>query len=390
MPNKKPASISSMFAAAGASQQVADLSDRVRELEEEIKELRESAIAPEEKKNLEIQIQELTEQLRSASGEHHLKLEQIVPDPDQPRTMFPPSVIKARAKSLKEEGQIDPIIVIPLADGTYKIFDGELRWRSAPQAGLENLRAVFLYQERDLDPIEIFDRQLTTSIQTEKLHDLDLAKALTKLITLRHPSLEGREEEFPSILNAAIQRIKRSKRTKELSEVRFADFVSQQEWLKTSGLREEEQWLIGGLLGKQLNPVSINSNVFPLLKLPSDLQFIVRETGIESSKAKELSKLTAVQLGVEESFAVHIRREIAQKVIEEKLSLEEVQNLIRGKLINTGDKPASDIEDPEADLPRRFKRLSQKAQLEKALQDPKKKAKLSKLILEMEKLLGFE
>jgi len=334
MASKKPVDMQQLFSQAGQSQQVLQLKDRVEELEDELRQLRTNSVSTDEKEELEQQIQELSNQLFKQGGEHQIAIQLIQPDPDQPRTIFPDALIQERAKSLREEGQQSPIIVIP-QEGWYKLFDGELRWRSAQLIGMQTLRVVYLTQEAldSLDKADIFDRQLTTSIQSEKLHPLDLANGLIKLMIYRYPDLQEQAGEIPSLLNAAIQRMKRNQKVRELDAIRIADSATQQDWLDGAGFASvEEQWIFAVILGKQLNPVSINSNVFPLLQLPPDLQNAVRTEGLESSKVLELKKLSARQLDADEDTALKIRAEVTRQAVQERLSLSQIRTLVNQKM----------------------------------------------------------
>jgi ParB-like chromosome segregation protein Spo0J len=56
-------------------------------------------------------------------------LEQIVPDPEQPRTTFPPGPLAELAQNIWDHGLTQPIVVTP-EDGVFRIFVGERRWRA--------------------------------------------------------------------------------------------------------------------------------------------------------------------------------------------------------------------------------------------------------------------
>jgi len=62
-----------------------------------------------------------------------LLVEDIVPDPNQPRKTSPANELRNLAKSLCEIGQISPVIVRPNAEGKYMIVVGERRWRAGEQ-----------------------------------------------------------------------------------------------------------------------------------------------------------------------------------------------------------------------------------------------------------------
>ncbi len=379
MPKARP--VSQLFAGAQQSHGTLQLKDRVVELEEEIERLR-NLDGSSESAELERQIQELTKELAQKGGEHEIPIDLIQPDPNQPRTIFPESIIEARAKSLKEDGQLTPVILIPLEDGTYRLFEGALRHLAAPRAGMTHLRAVFRRTNDDL--IEIFDRQVTTSIQAEKLHGLDLAKALVKLIIGRYPEFQNVEEEIPSFLNASIQRLKRAGKVHEFDKLTSATAESQQQWLASADLREDERKVLRVILGKQLNPASVNANIIPLLKLPEDIQDAMCK-GLEASKAKEVAKLTAQRLQVDERQVITLRQTIAQEALDQQWSLATLQKRIQKEIQNSVPTPVAPIVERTIQRVKALKieaedgvDLADLKQIEKALQE--KIAEVRKLI----------
>jgi ParB family transcriptional regulator, chromosome partitioning protein len=386
MPAKKPALISQMFAPASQNQEVLQLQDRVEELEDELRQLRSQELNSHEKKALEEQIQELAQQLAQQGGEHQIPLSQIQPDSDQPRTVFPPTVIQARAKSLREEGQHSPIILIPQSENWYKLFDGELRWRSAPQAGLTKLRAVFLTQEAldRLDKAAIFDRQLTTSLQSEKLHPFDLANGLIKLMVMRYPPLSEQIKSIPSLLNAIIQRLRRSGEIAELETIAISDQNVQQEWIEKVCTSEIEHWILEVILSKQLNPVSVNSNVFTLLNLPEDLQAVIRSEGLEGSKVLELKKVSGKNLNVDEETATELRTKLTYEAVQQGLSLSSIRSRVKAVLQTQKDLQQSPT---FLDLSQRLSSIPKQLKQAKVWEDAKKRQKLEKLLNDLEGLL---
>ncbi len=61
---------------------------------------------------------------------HHLPLDLITPNPDQPRTRFDEEAIQALAASIAEVGVLQPVVVRPGAEGGYVLIAGERRWRA--------------------------------------------------------------------------------------------------------------------------------------------------------------------------------------------------------------------------------------------------------------------
>jgi ParB family transcriptional regulator, chromosome partitioning protein len=343
--------LSKQFAAVGAAQQEFT-QERIEELEAEIRQLKTKLDDEPQKQVLNQKLEALGTQLAQQNGEHEIPFDQIKPDPEQPRTVFPQELLQARAKSLREEGQLSPIILIP-QEGWYLLFDGELRWRSGSLAGLTTLRSVLLTQEAldHLDRTAVFDRQLTTSIQSEKLHPFDLANSLIKLILLKHPELKPLTGDIPNLLGAAIQRLKRNGKAAELDTIRIAERSQQQEWLQTAGLNSpEELQIFAVLLDKQLNPVSVSSNIFSLLNLAPDLQEAVRTTGLEGSKILAIKRISPKHLNIEEEAAQKLRVELVEEAMRDKLSLSQIRAWVNQKIRENNPTPPTSLQESKADV----------------------------------------
>jgi ParB family transcriptional regulator, chromosome partitioning protein len=304
--------------------------DPIKVLESDILQRKQTATTDADKQILEQQIEKLTHQLAQLGGEHIIELELFDPDPSQPRTIFPKQLIQERSESLRRNGQISPVILIPLSNGRYRIFDGAVRNLAAPHAGLSSLRAVFLPYHESLDDASRFEKQFVTGKDTEKLHDLDLANGLIRIISHRDPELQKRQDEIPSILNNALYQLKRVGKVGELTKIRVASIEEQSQWLDTVGFQSiEARTIMAVLLDRQFNPASVASNIFPILAIAEDLKAVIQATGLESSKAREINKLTATALNVKEPVAERIRMQTAEQVVEEEKSLSATRELVR-------------------------------------------------------------
>ncbi|MBD1853401.1 ParB N-terminal domain-containing protein [Cyanobacteria bacterium FACHB-502] len=270
-------------------------------------------------------VEKLQQELEAIGGKYKVELRLIDPDPHQPRKTFPKSVIEERAQSLTRNGQLSPIILIPQPNGRYVLFEGELRYRAATYLKWNSLDAVFLpievHQAVDADR---FQKQMLTSAHAQRLHDLDLAEGILRLVELRYPEWAGRSSNLPRILNTVITRLKRTKQIDNLKAIRNASIEEQQTWIREI-LAEDERPVFQVILGMQYNPETISRTAFPLLTLTDDLKDLVRSTGLESSKIKELQKLNAKNLGVDEDKALEIRSQVAQEAVETDLSLSEIK-----------------------------------------------------------------
>lgn len=301
---------------------------QVEQLVTEVAELRVSA-SPDRKSDteqqLEYKVEELTLALAKSGGEREIPVNLLDLDESQPRTIIPQQLIQKRAESLQRNGQIAPIIVLPQSNGRYLVFEGALRTLAAPLAGMTTLRAVFLSNNDST----IFEKQFTTSDDSEKLHDLDFASGLIKIICDRYPYLREKQEEIPLILNRAINHLKATGKAKEIGQIQITDEQTQQNWLDSVAFKEPEQKdIVATILHRQLNPCSISSNIFPILKLSKDLKTVIKQTGLEGSKAKVIAKLTSEALRIDEPDASQLRCEMAWKVIKEELSLTQTRALV--------------------------------------------------------------
>src|SRR6266571_653448 len=70
-----------------------------------------------------------------------IRIEEIYPNPVQPRRVFEPERMQELANSIRANGIIQPIVVRP-SGSRYQLVAGERRWRAAKLAGLESIPAV--------------------------------------------------------------------------------------------------------------------------------------------------------------------------------------------------------------------------------------------------------
>jgi len=107
-----------------------------------------------------------------------LKLDDIIPDENQPRRDFKQEQLEALADSIKEHGVLQPIVVTKEGD-KYKIVAGERRWRASKIAGLEKIPAII----RTLDAQKRLELSLIENVQREDLNAIETATAYAKLKT---------------------------------------------------------------------------------------------------------------------------------------------------------------------------------------------------------------
>jgi ParB family chromosome partitioning protein len=106
-----------------------------------------------------------------------LDLEDVKPNPFQPRTRFDDKTIDELAQSIRETGIVQPVIVAP-EDDHYKIIVGERRWRAAQRAGLRKIPALI----RNIPKDKQLEVSLIENIHREELNALEIAQAYQRLI----------------------------------------------------------------------------------------------------------------------------------------------------------------------------------------------------------------
>src|SRR6266540_922051 len=101
----------------------------------------------------------------------------IARNPRQPRGEFPEETLEALARSIREVGVLQPVVVRP-RDGGYELVAGERRLRAAKLAGLATIPAIM----REGDDTESLREALIENIHREDLSPLELAAAFQELL----------------------------------------------------------------------------------------------------------------------------------------------------------------------------------------------------------------
>lgn len=305
--------LTNYFSNAKQSQQLSQAEEEIHQLRAEIEQLR-----SQNSTHLEAQLEELRKQLQSQSGVLTIPLEQIQPNSEQPRQTFLPESIESMSRSLRSDGQLQPIILIQRANHLL-IFDGERRWRSAKVLGWTTIQAVIIPE-----PLSLHRKALLTSLHREDLNHLDKAEAIVReLSTVTKLNVQ----DIPRILSTVIRRLNAQKRIQPIVDMITASATEQEQALEILDLNESEKAVLRTLLDLQLNPASIDANIFPILALPEDLKIAIR-SGLKGVHALALHKLSAKNLGLPEEKAKLLREQTTHKVIKEKLSVIATRKLV--------------------------------------------------------------
>jgi len=110
-----------------------------------------------------------------------IPIDQISPNPAQPRKYFNKEKLAELASSVKEKGIIQPILVRKNDDG-YTIIAGERRWRAAQQASLNRLPVII----KNVSEKEELQLSLIENLQREDLNPIEEGEAYQKLVESFH------------------------------------------------------------------------------------------------------------------------------------------------------------------------------------------------------------
>lgn len=106
-----------------------------------------------------------------------IPVNQIQPNPSQPRSRYDDETLRGLARSIVEVGLLQPVVVQE-TEGGYTLISGERRWRAAQLAGLENIPAML----RHADETASLTQALIENLQREDLTPLEEASAYRNLI----------------------------------------------------------------------------------------------------------------------------------------------------------------------------------------------------------------
>lgn len=107
-----------------------------------------------------------------------LRVEDIIPNPHQPRVNFDEDSLEELTASVGEVGVLQPVVVRALDDGRYALIAGERRWRAAKRVGLSEIPAMV----RSADDQASLTQALIENVQRQDLSPLEEAAAYQELL----------------------------------------------------------------------------------------------------------------------------------------------------------------------------------------------------------------
>ncbi|NJO97541.1 MAG: hypothetical protein HC764_17360 [Pleurocapsa sp. CRU_1_2] len=296
---------------------------KVKELKEKIKELENSSSVAE-----------------TSTGKFLISLDRIEPS-KQCRQTFTESVIQKRMQSLSREGQLDPLVLVPVSEtealsdrkyqhtrgissgnpsiSAYQIEDGEVTFRAAKRL-VEQGDTQWEYLEAVLSNIEDLDtihfRTLLHHLHSEGLNPLDRAESIFAEINLQ---LQIETEIAVKLLRNIVYR--------SGQDIALAEAIANyhldekyQEYLRQQ-LETEQIKLITLLNRLQVELGSFVKNDLAMLALTKNLKTAIRKRELPCHQAKIINTLSSKTLAINEEEIEQIRNEVLEHVLVNQLSV---------------------------------------------------------------------
>ncbi|OYD07927.1 ParB/RepB/Spo0J family partition protein [Paludifilum halophilum] len=106
-----------------------------------------------------------------------VSIDELRPNPYQPRKQFDPSTLEELVSSIKEHGIVQPLVVRKSIRG-YEIVAGERRYRAAKEIGLSGIPVVI----REFSDEQMMEIALIENLQRDDLNAIEIANAYKKLM----------------------------------------------------------------------------------------------------------------------------------------------------------------------------------------------------------------
>jgi len=106
-----------------------------------------------------------------------IEIQQLQPNPLQPRGVITPESLVDLVDSIREHGILEPLVVAKTPAG-YQIIAGERRWRASKLAGMTHVPSII----RETTPKGMLEMALVENVQRVDLNPLDRAKGFERLM----------------------------------------------------------------------------------------------------------------------------------------------------------------------------------------------------------------
>ena len=135
-----------------------------------------------------------------------LDIDLLQSNPLQPRGLISNESLAELAKSIKEHGVLEPLVIAKTPAG-YQLIAGERRWRASKLAGLKTVPVII----KETTPQGMLEMALVENIQREDLNPIERAQGLVRLMEefkLSNKDIAERISKSPSFVSNSIRLLK--------------------------------------------------------------------------------------------------------------------------------------------------------------------------------------
>ena len=219
----------------------------------------------------------------------HIPVDQVKPNPYQPRKHFSASALEQLAQSIKSQGLLQPVVVREMPDETYQLIAGERRLRASQIAGLETIPAII----KNLSDQACLVLAVIENIQRQDLNVVELAESFHSLATKY------------GMTHAEVGRLVGRSRAAVSNLIRLLQLDEQVKTMLVKGFIEmgHARCLLGLPKSKQLETAErIVEQQLPVRETEALVRALIQSDGKESLVKPSKSTLPASLLAIKESI----------------------------------------------------------------------------------------
>lgn len=179
-----------------------------------------------------------------------LPLDQIVPSPFQPRTIFDEERIDELCQTIKTHGVIQPIVV-RVRDGIFEIIAGERRFRAVKKLGMDSIPAIV----REFNDSQAASIALIENLQREGLTSIEEAMAYQQLIELHQLTQESLAQRLGKSQSTIANKIRLLQLSEPVKQALLERKITERHARALLALDTEElqEKVLQDILAKELN-----------------------------------------------------------------------------------------------------------------------------------------
>lgn len=232
-----------------------------------------------------------------------INVENIEPNPYQPRKIFNEEKIQELSDSIKKNGLLQPIVVTRNG-GTYLLIAGERRLRASKLAKIDTIKAIVL----DIENTQLRELALIENIQRDDLNIIEVAYSYAGLINdfnITHEELALQVSKSRSSISNILRLLTLSSFSQKMLG---ADKISLGHAKLIVGLNEEEQKIIiDSIVGQKL---SVRETELLVKQIKNDTKSATKSSSKKTknfnfdslSEIKESLSLSQLEVKIDQNY----------------------------------------------------------------------------------------